>query len=200
MIMQDIDFGRIYRNRSKTGQGHLKTEHVKNPVKNKLIIIGTIAFAFFVVGIFTGLRIQEYRITSSIEASATDAGSENNEEITTANVNTEETEDKKISDSVRIDRHQAGKNASAEKEKDLKKKLEAGKDSYLILASIYSEKKEAHYQGHKLRKAGLPVFLARNGQKLKLYVGPVKGRSSAYEMLAKVKNMPQFNGAILYKK
>ena len=36
---------------------------------------------------------------------------------------------------------------------------------------------------------------------MKVYVGPVRGKNDAYKMLTlKVKKVPEFSGAIMYKK
>lgn len=42
--------------------------------------------------------------------------------------------------------------------------------------------------------------MARNGKKVKLYVGPIEGKTQAYETLAQLKKNPEFAGAILYRK
>ena len=74
------------------------------------------------------------------------------------------------------------------------------KASYLIWAKTYETKEDAYRYGLALKKKGLPVFLARNGSKLKIYVGPITGKDEAYQMLSKVKSFPTFQGAILHKK
>lgn len=88
--------------------------------------------------------------------------------------------------------------ANANKENDSKKTEDNA--SHLILAKVYDDPNEAHRFGLQLQKKGFPVFLAASGNRMKLYVGPIEGEANARKQLAQIKGLPDFQGAILYRK
>ena len=98
----------------------------------------------------------------------------------------------KKSDNVRVTR--------SEEKISTEKRETDNVGSFLILAKIYPDEKEASLAGLGLKRDGLKAFMARNGKKVKLYVGPIDGKADAYEALARLKKNSEFSGAILYRK
>lgn len=185
--MQDIDFGRIYRQKSRFPARRYSLQK-KNPSWEipfaKLSIF--VPMILFALGIYLGSRFERYRITQQMEVQT--LAKEEEKEFKSANlppvpktpvdnINKESTSPKKIEQTIK-----------------------ESKEVYLILARIYEDEKEAYRQGRELKEQGFPVFLAKSGNKTKVYVGPLEGKEQAYGELAKIKAMANFRGAILYKK
>lgn len=201
--MQDVDFGRMYKYKRSSSRQDPQFPAAK--FQQKLGVVVFFAFLFFVLGIFTGIQFERYQSRSSDTSDALSFA-----EQTSANVGSEDI-DPRINISAdlsheeeQLDKDIAESSAAAlvsqEEKPDIRKALKSEQPSFLILARIYDDKARAYYNGSVLQQKGLPVFLAESGKRMKVYVGPVKGKNAAYGMLAKVKKVPEFNGAIMYKK
>ena len=201
-----MDFGRLYK--GKTGpERSFASERPKRHWLSKLSLLVTIMTVAFVLGLFAGTQWQKHKFAQNVEEQAI------SQEFKSANITPVKTpsdsqsgevhagdETEKQKQAKNQGKREAEKNSEQKKYSDLKKKLSEDNESYLILARMYQSKEEAHQKGLKLKKRELPVFLAKSGDKMKVYVGPVKGKNQAYSMLAKVKKLPEFSGAIMYKK
>lgn len=204
--MQDYDFGKYYQRQSRvtptpsSGAG-------SNWVK-KLSLLSSIIIVTFFVGMIAGIFYQKDR-------SASPADSAGGPEVTqTSNVNPDqpagETPQQILSglssDSPERKDHASGSGNDRAEVRENKtsgnfsETLQSDKSEYIILAKIYSSYEEAHLNGLKLQKVGLPVFLTESGSKMKVYVGPISGKNQAYNMLGRIKKIREFNGAILYQK
>lgn len=196
--MQDIDFSRYYRRqRSLTRRGERPYSGGENteskgtglPV-NKLSLYLAIAFSSLAIGFIGGTQLQKSKMTREIENKIVP------DSIATANVaangQTPAGETEKVEGSVHTT------HPGEIKETLVKDKHVGG--SFLILAKIFPDEKEASLAGLNLKRAGHKAFMARNGKKVKLYVGPIDGKHEAYETLARLKKNSEFSGAILYKK
>ena len=184
--MQDIDFSRYYRRQRPpyAGKGPADSKPTGTPV-NKVSLYLAIAFSALAIGFIGGTQLQKNKMVREIEGKVVP------DSIVTANVANAAPEGEKVSDSVRMPRPDEKAQAAGSKEN-------AG--SYLILAKIFAEEKEASLAGLSLKRSGHKAFMARNGRKVKLYVGPIEGKNEAYEVLGKLKKNSDFSGAILYRK
>ncbi len=185
--MQDIDFSRYYRRQRPpyAGKGPAENKPAGTPV-NKVSLYLAIAFSSLAIGFIGGTQLQKNKMVREIEGKVVP------DSIVTANVANSTPEGEKVGDSVRMTRPDEKAQAS------VSAKENAG--SYLILAKIFAEEKEASLAGLSLKRAGHKAFMARNGRKVKLYVGPIEGKNEAYEVLSKLKKNSDFSGAILYRK
>lgn len=204
--MQDIDFGRFYREKKRTGQDTFRKSYAsdsryqssKKKVTNTqkwMLGILTGAIIMFVLGTYVGSRWERQRLIKQVEDETV------GQEITTANISNKSQE--KIEDSLKINPTQTEETettSTMDSKRKIRDAITQEGESYLILAKIYKDSKNAYAAGRALMKNGLPVFLAKNGKKLKVYVGPIKGKNDAYNTLAIVKNMANFKGALMYKK
>ena len=181
--MQNIDFRRFVAHKPNSATS---IDTVAEPVNSGSTLRNILAlFIIALLSFGSGYIVGNKRIKQPINAIEGDQSATQ----TTANVNNEDEAFTEKQDETAVTP------ATEEIEEDLQKK-----DSYLILAKIYREKAKAHKQGLILKHKNLPVFLTENGNKMKVYVGPIQGKTEAYNMLAKVKSVPVFKGAILYKK
>ncbi|MFO1470215.1 MAG: hypothetical protein U1F27_04130 [Turneriella sp.] len=185
--MQDIDFSRYYRRQRPpyAGKGPAENKPTGTPV-NKVSLYLAIAFSSLAIGFIGGTQLQKNKMVREIEGKVVP------DSIVTANVANSAPEGEKVSDSVRMTRPDEKVQSAASAKEN------AG--SYLILAKIFAEEKEASLAGLSLKRSGHKAFMARNGRKVKLYVGPIEGKNEAYEVLAKLKKNSDFSGAILYRK
>ncbi len=192
--MQDIDFARFSRRQAQTKpHSGLRSHAVAQPQKKNRYILPVLGVLLFVAGIVLGARAQAWYYQKQFDSNIKPS------EISLANIQEKETA---ISDNIRVDTTEM-ESASAdgtEVSSQIEQAIQTTQQAYLILARIYVDEKEAHRQGMVLKKEGLRVFLARSGEKMKVYVGPVEGKDEAYEVLAKVKKHTEFKGAILYEK
>lgn len=213
--MQDVDFSRFYRREqqnNRSGGSHSRARakgQERSSFFSSRMLLWISFFILFSAGVFTGIRVQSWiyqkQIDSNIEPS----------EISLANIprtSNEDAEENSISDSLHIDAHAGNSSAPAEQpatqngvatthsEENFAENLRQAQDAYIILARIYDDEREAHRQGLVLKKEGLDVFLARSGDRMKVYVGPVEGKQEAYGVLMKVKKHSEFKSAIMYKK
>lgn len=184
--MQDIDFSRYYRRGRRPMTGAEASEHKSGglPV-NKLSLYLAIAFSSLAIGFIGGTQLQKSKMTRELEGKIVP------DSIATANVAAPAQSEEKVTDSVRMTRPE---------EKVATEETREPRVKYLILAKIFPDEKEASLAGVNLKRNGHKAFMARNGKKVKLYVGPIEGKSEAYEVLAKLKKSSEFSGAILYKK
>ncbi|MBV6492183.1 MAG: hypothetical protein LDLANPLL_00174 [Turneriella sp.] len=187
--MQDIDFSRYYR------RGRRPTEYLTSDTRekgsgafqtNKFSLYLAIAFSCLAIGFIGGTQLQKSKMTREIENKVVP------ESIATANVTQEHAETEKANDSVRV--------TKAEEKAPTENIINEAKPSFVILAKIYPDEKEASLAGLSLKRNGHRAFMARNGKKIKLYVGPIEGKSEAYAALAQIKKSAEFSGAILYRK
>jgi len=183
--MQDIDFSRYYRRprRSLSG-GEAPESKAKIPPVNKLSLYLAIAFSSLAIGFIGGTQLQKNKMTREIEGRVVPETVSTNRIANTAPADTE-----RVNDTVHT--------TPAEERIDTSREP---RSSYLILAKIFPDEKEASLAGLGLKRSGLKAFMARNGKKVKLYVGPIEGKTEAYDALAKLKRNSEFSGAILYKK
>lgn len=186
--MQDIDFSRYYRRpRHQSGPAERPESRSTAPAVNKLSLYLAIAFSSLAIGFIGGTQLQKNKMTREIEGRIVP------ESIATANVAANAAPDtEKVSDNVRVTR--------SEEKIGAEKRETDNTGSFLILAKIYPDEKEASLAGLGLKRNGLKAFMARNGKKVKLYVGPIDGKADAYEALAVLKKNNEFAGAILYRK
>lgn len=186
--MQDIDFSRYYRRQRPPyagSKGQAESKPAGTPV-NKVSLYLAIAFSSLAIGFIGGTQLQKNKMVREIEGKVVP------DSIVTANVANTAPEGEKVGDSVRMTRpDEKAQSAASAKENS---------GSYLILAKIFAEEKEASLAGLSLKRSGHKAFMARNGRKVKLYVGPIEGKNEAYEVLAKLKKNSDFSGAILYRK
>ncbi|MDW8306835.1 MAG: SPOR domain-containing protein [Leptospiraceae bacterium] len=148
----------------------------------------------FGLGMYLGSRYERFVITRQMETQTLEKESaqKSSDEFRSANLPPQEIPNPTLSEDTGSPTKQNAQN--------IEKALRESRELYLILARIYSDEKEAYRHGHQLKQMGFPVFLAKSGQKTKIYVGPLEGKKEAYEQLAKIKAMSNFRGAILYKK
>jgi cell division septation protein DedD len=185
--MQDIDFSRYYRRqrRPHSGQESSDLKGKGGPV-NKLSLYLAIAFSSLAIGFIGGTQLQKNKMIRDLEGKIVP------ESIATANVSSAPSaEVAPAAESVRVTRPEQAEGSDAKP---------AHTGSYLILAKIFADEKEASLAGLNLKRNGHKAFMARNGKKVKLYVGPIANKSEAYESLAKLKKSQDFSGAILYRK
>jgi cell division septation protein DedD len=191
--MQDIDFSRYYRKGRRAYSASEASEARKTgaPV-NKLSLYLAIAFSSLAIGFIGGTQLQKNKMMRELENRVAPDSAQNGT-IVTANVAAgPAAEAENTPEAIRTTRAEEGARI-ARQEKTLE-------GSYLILAKIYPDEKEASLAGLNLKRNGMKAFMARNGKKVKLYVGPIEGKNNAYEMLAQLKKNPEFSGAILYRK
>jgi len=185
--MQDIDFSRYYRRQRQPYSQGTGVEPKAIPFAvGKVPLYLAIAFSSLALGFIGGTQLQKSKMTREIESKVVP------ESIATANVATRDAHPETAEPTVHTTRP-AEQNASPVQES-------VGAGKYLILAKIFPDEKEASLAGLTLKRSGHKAFMARNGRKVKLYVGPIEGRNEAYDVLAKLKKNSEFSGAILYKK
>jgi len=186
--MQDIDFSRYYRRpRGTSAVAERPAVQSGGPAVNKLSLYLAIAFSSLAIGFIGGTQLQKNKMTREIEGKIVP------DSIATANVAANAAPDtEKVSDNVRVTR--------SEERVNTEKRETDNTGSFLILAKIYPDEKEASLAGLGLKRSGHKAFMARNGKKVKLYVGPIDGKADAYEALAQLKKNSEFSGAILYRK
>lgn len=193
--MQDIDFSRYYRRQRRPFSGAEQTESRSAGIPvNKVSLYLAIAFSSLAIGFIGGTQLQKSKMTREIEGKIVpdSVSGEPGRTIATANVATTNTENEKIEGSVHTTQPDS-KIDPQSKEKHIG-------GSFLILAKIFPDEKEASLAGLNLKRSGHKAFMARNGKRVKLYVGPIEGKAEAYEMLARLKKNSEFSGAILYRK
>ena len=187
--MQDIDFGRYYRKNRKpfhVNQAQ-KRDHASLQV-NKVSIYLALGFCSLAIGFISGTQLQKYKMIREYDLGP------KSDVVSIMNVGNP-SQNEKVTDNVHITRNEKETQPSAEPAN-----APASNVEYFILAKIYEDEKEATLNGLHLKRAGMNVRLSRNGKKVKLYVGPLIGKPVAYETLAKIKRMSEFQGAILYRK
>lgn len=182
--MQDIDFSRYYRRPRRPLSGAEAPEsRAKLPQVNKISLYLAIAFSSLAVGFIGGTQLQKNKMSREIEGRVIP------ESINTSRIANTAPASEQTSETV----HTTRPDETTESVRD-------SRSSYLILAKIFPDEKEASLAGLGLKRGGLKAFMARNGKKVKLYVGPIEGKNEAYEVLGKLKKNSEFSGAILYKK
>jgi cell division septation protein DedD len=181
--MQDIDFSRYYRRpRRSLADSEAASSKAKIPPVNKLSLYLAIAFSSLAIGFIGGTQLQKNKMTREIEGRVVP------ETVSTNRIANTAPDAEHVNDTVHTT-HSENIDTNAEP-----------RSSYLILAKIFPDEKEASLAGLGLKRGGLKAFMARNGKKVKLYVGPIEGKTEAYDVLAKLKKNSEFSGAILYKK
>ena len=194
--MQDFDFGKYYQ---KNGLDSAGATGGPTWIK-KLSLLGSIVIVTFFMGMITGIIYQKDRFAPPVD------GSQDSGVTQTSNINPDQAEStEEILNGITSNSSTQEQSSSSVQEKTaqnrgLPQALQSDQAEYIILAKIYSSYEEAHLNGLKLQKVGLPVFLTESGQKMKVYVGPITGKNRAYNMLAQIKKLREFNGAILYQK
>lgn len=204
--MNDMDFSRYYRHKHNHKHSHQNTSFA-GKLKSKLMTWTGIIFFFFVTGMIIGMQWQKKVLTDGLENQVLSTDSEQ-VPLNTANIapqqETSQFEDLIKERSEKLEKQHGSSNVSNKKSSESKDKTqEKVKDNgitYLIYAKSYSDREQAYLHGRNLKKGGFPVFLARSGEKMKVYIGPVTGKKEAYNMLARVTRIPEFKGAILYEK
>ena len=228
--MQDIDFGRLYKSQRKHHSSeyrsplHEKDNNYRSPLfRTSTFLIFLFLFAF-TIGLASGVYIRESKDSYNRENIQGKkyllSKNQNTNEFASANIGNSQNNSlnpyREDFDSIKFPANEVQENPSSASSPDdiLENETEAknnnsdlleentvkSNDSYLIWAKTYENKQEAYRYGLALKKKGLPVFLARSGARLKIYVGPIHGKNEAYQMLAKVKSFLPFKGAILHKK
>ena len=197
--MQDVDFGRMYKYRHTKQRPDSFVQPGK--FQQKLGVLLLVAFLSYIFGLFSGIQFERYQTQKAVAFGQAD------EMQVSANINNEDIDprinisaDLSASEEPQNNNEASNDNILENENQNIKDVLKSDQSSYLILARMYKEKARAYYNGSILQKKGLPVFLAESGSKMKVYVGPVRGKNDAYKMLAKVKKVPEFSGAIMYKK
>jgi len=190
--MQDFDFGKYYKNNrnSITGDSRRVNKEEGSPWTRKLSIIGAIISVSFFLGMYTGVTIKQTKVIDSNSPLSFEEGQADNNILSDVN--------SRIPKDSNANVEKLGQNKHTQSE--LAEKLQSKDAEFIILAKMYSSKEKAHYHGLQLQKQGFPVFLAENGNKMKLYVGPISGKKSAYSTLAQVKGVAEFKSAIMYQK
>lgn len=194
--MQDIDFSRYYRKGRRPFPGADAPEQRKSaPPVNKVSLYLAIAFSSLAIGFIGGTQLQKNKMMREFEGKIAPDSivGDPAKTIVTANVAAPSAPDtQKSSENI----HTTLPDEKTHAEKPAKDAL----GSFLILAKIYPDEKEASLAGLNLKRGGMKAFMARNGKKVKLYVGPIEGKTEAYEALARLKKQSEFSGAILYRK
>lgn len=194
--MQDIDFSRYYRKGRRPFPGSDAPEPRKSaPPVNKVSLYLAIAFSSLAIGFIGGTQLQKNKMMREFEGKIAPDSivGDPAKTIVTANVAAPSAPDaRKSSENI----HTTLPDEKVQAEKPAKDAL----GSFLILAKIYPDEKEASLAGLNLKRGGMKAFMARNGKKVKLYVGPIEGKTEAYEALARLKKHSEFSGAILYRK
>ena len=204
--MQDIDFGKFYVNKKANAHNRSKnTERVNTVGHLKKFSVFLLLFILaFTMGAFGGIYVS--RDTEKIDGlekhglKKKEKGAEGSE----TQAQPKEVKEKLISKNVPPPnpRQEPSSVQGQSQADELKHKLKKadGEKTYLVWAKTYANRMIAYRHGHFLKKQDLPVFLAKSGDKMKLYVGPVYGKNQAYQTLAKVKKWAPFKGAILHEK
>lgn len=191
--MQDIDFSRYYRKGRRPYSAAEAPEVRKTgaPV-SRLSLYLAIAFSSLAIGFIGGTQLQKNKMMRELENRVAPE-SANNGTMVTANVAaTAPADSDSPQETIRTTRPGDG-------DKALRNENSA-EGNFLILAKIFPDEKEASLAGLNLKRSGMKAFMARNGKKVKLYVGPIEGKTQAYEVLGQLKRDPEFAGAILYRK
>ena len=219
--MIDIDYGKVAKKRVNARATRV-THSSKNynsgnaGFSNKLYVYFSFAIILFTSGLLAGISYQKSKAVtrdSSVSASGMNRASHSNigisglpdEQRKTTPINKEGK--KTTGDSPFHNKKDSSSFIEKEidkvktKSKTLKDVMVSDQRSYHILAKIYNTEKEAQYFGNKLSrlKLGVKIFLSRNRKKMKVYLGPIRGKMPAYKLLHIVKNIPEFKSAILYK-
>jgi cell division septation protein DedD len=191
--MQDIDFSRYYRKGRRTYSASEAPEVRKTgaPV-NKLSLYLAIAFSSLAIGFIGGTQLQKNKMMRELENRVAPESAQNGTMVTANVAAGPAAEAEKAPETVRTTRPDESLR-TVRPDKGLE-------GSFLILAKIYPDEKEASLAGLNLKRNGMKAFMARNGKKVKLYVGPIDGKAQAYEALGQLKKNPEFAGAILYRK
>lgn len=201
--MQDFDFGKYYK-RPHPAKPAQTSNAGPSPFGRKVAFLGTIVLIAFFSGMAAGIYYQKTRLVAG-DAAHAKSGVESN---FSANINADQPQAPESNPSAPQDNPQDNPQDKAKggalpvsgEKSQITQTLQSIEAEYIILAKVYPSREQAHLNGMILKKEGLPVFLAENGSMMKVYVGPIAGKSKAYEMLGKVKRNPEFQGAILYKK
>ena len=207
--MQNIDFGKVYR---QSNQKQL----IKTKKKNrKLSFLGVVILFSFFIGLIIGVYFQKHRIVQEVENNV--LAEANNTELTSANINNqivkeennnkenqkasikENSENKKttVKSNVKINLESIIRKKTIKKKKEL---INTKQNSYLILVRKYKSIQKATRAGLKLREAGYKVFMSKNRRKMKLWIGPIKGRKKANLVMKHLSKIQTFRNAIMYKK
>ncbi|GAB4434622.1 MAG: hypothetical protein OHK0011_17760 [Turneriella sp.] len=191
--MQDIDFSRYYRKGRRTYSASEAPEVRKAgaPV-NRLSLYLAIAFSSLAIGFIGGTQLQKHKMIRELENRIAPESVQNGTMVTANVAAGPAAEAEKAPETVRTTRPDESAR-TVRPDKGLE-------GSFLILAKIYPDEKEASLAGLNLKRSGMKAFMARNGKKVKLYVGPIDGKAQAYETLGQLKKNPEFTGAILYRK
>jgi len=188
--MQDFDYTRIYSNPRKDFSTVRSGSHPVKSLNKRFSVYISVSLVIFFAGFIAGVKVEHNkiaRVNNTINSSSADLEKEINSSNISNPKSIVKTEENK-------------KETSAPSNTELLTAIQSEKSEYLILAKIFTSKEEAHLHGLKLKKNGLPVFLAESGTRMKVYVGPISGKNEAYQVLAQVKSDNEFKGAILYKK
>ncbi len=201
--MQDIDFGKYLphaRPRTSSTSKSCGTSHGK-----RLFILVITFIVAFTLGIFGGMYITLSKIPET-DFLLNEPKDDSNEPNASKKQPTprEQTNDRLISKNIpptSEDYHlSASKNRSHSSVLKDKFSQINGQKTYLIWAKTYQNNVTAYRHGHFLKKQNLPVFLAKNGTRMKLYIGPIHGKKKAYQMLSKVKKWAPFKASVLHEK
>lgn len=200
----EIDFGKSYKRRTATVK---KTNNFSNLSRRITLLLSGLVVTF-TVGLVSGLSLHKLEAQDNREtefANVPPAALRDNVQINRVQKPEAEISQPKEKNKAQVleqDKPITPKETSANIVKNKTKDLKQEKDqtSHLILAKVYDDPNEAHRYGLQLQKEGLPVFLAASGNRMKLYVGPIEGEKKARQQLAQIKRLPDFQGAILYRK
>lgn len=200
----EIDFGKahqVHRNAQR-----VKRESSFTKLSRKMAIVASALIITFTVGLVSGLGLNKFQgdsnpnnelISPNVSPTVSDDVQIQRAE-TSSQLPQELNQAKKQTPTQQAEKTSAVSQAAAKN--NVSDSLQNDKYSHLILAKVYEDANMAHSAGLKLQKKGLPVFLAASGKRMKLYVGPVQGEKNARNLLAQIKKLPDFRGAILYRK
>ena len=201
--MQDLDFGK-YRFHAKSKIRGISAPYEGRYGKKLFILVITFIFAF-TLGTFGGMYISHNKIEET-DLLLHDPKDNLNErdELKKQVESKSQANEKLISKNIPPTNKNNYVNISKDRGNPpaLKNKLAQinGKKTYLIWAKTYQSNVTAYRHGHFLKKQNLPVFLAKSGTQMKLYIGPIHGKTKAYQVLSKVKKWVPFKAAVLHEK
>ena len=204
--MQDIDFGKFYTREKKRAGVYTRFKNTKevNTVGHvkKLSVFLLLFILAFTMGALGGIYIS--RDTAKVDDLEENYLKQRESGTEASEIQSKESKEKLISKNVPPpnSKQRLSSDKDQSQADELKHKLQQadGEKTYLVWAKTYANRTTAYRHGHFLKKQDLPVFLAKSGDKMKLYVGPVYGKNQAYQTLAKVKKWAPFKGAILHEK
>ena len=205
--MQDIDFGKIKFSKKSNIKQDILRYRQKNILMQNLRKLSFAIFSFlfvFTVGLLSGIYLNTKKSESR----------ENLEQEPITNYLGEGLKLQKETKNRKDKNTQAGKekiisrNIGSKVENRLYNEIESAgqissekeKSTFLIWVKTYQDRSKAYQHGYFLKREKLPAFLARSGNKMKLYVGPINGKNEAFKILARVKGWRPFKGAILHRK